>query len=408
MERANTKQNAIHIYTASRHFFLTNSFYYFVPTFALAQYVNPNYQGYGYDEYFSDEPYSQLDCHNADTEWKLLGVYREEFYQYIEQISKHLWAIDDYEYVVALAGLAYMTDYDCFAVGNSDDGDVIYAGVAPQAYGTFKMALYTDEYCLQPNENLGVSFDDFGLQNDIDLGSKDATDDDGKAWAYDWWYDTQEENLSQLNDVYDTFRYCTSCVDYPTYQDGYFIGDYGTDDDDLINQCWKFWSHDSYTCEADCLATADAQGTILPVNYGGKAFGSANSDYVSGHSKSSSAAESSLTRLLANAFLTLSFLLFVATFLAFAVARRSRYRESRSSRSRRLLDDDRSRRSRRKSRSRAGGSEADGIFKEKSQSQSRSRSKRSSSRSSRRSSSRRAKSYEAPSRKSGHADEDHY
>ena len=375
------------------------------------QYVNPNYQGYEYDEYFGDEPTSQLDCHDPDTEWQLLGVYRQEFYQYIEQISKHLWAIDEYEYVVALAGLAYMTDADCFAVGNSNDGDVIYAGVAPQPYGTFKMALYTDEYCLQPDESLGVSFDDFGLQNEIDLGSKDATDDDAKAWAYDWWYDTQEENLQQLNEVYDSFRYCTSCVDYPTYQDGYFIGDYGTDDDDLINQCWKFWSHDSYTCEADCLATADAQGTILAVNYGGKTFGSASSEFYSkGSSKASAnkATESSLSRLLANAFLTLSFLLFVATFLAFAVARRSRYRESRSGRSRRLLDDDRSRRSRRKSRSRGGGDEGDGIFKEKSHGgQSRSRSKRSSSRSSRRSSSRRSKSYEASSRKSGAPDDDY-
>jgi hypothetical protein len=67
------------------------------------QYVNPNYQGYEYKEYFGDSPYSKLDCHASDTEWKLLGVYRQEFYQYIEQISKHLWAIDDYEYVVALA-----------------------------------------------------------------------------------------------------------------------------------------------------------------------------------------------------------------------------------------------------------------------------------------------------------------
>ena len=374
------------------------------------QYVNPNYQGYEYDEYFGDEPMSQLDCHSPDTEWQLLGVYRQEFYQYIEQISKHLWAIDEYEYVVALAGLAYMTDDECFAVGYDDDGSGLYASVAPQPYGKFAMGIYKDEYCIQLDDS-GVSFDDFGLQNEIDLGSKDATDDDGKAWAYDWWYDTQEASLTQLNQVYDTFRYCTSCVDYPTYQDGYFIGDYGTDDDDLINQCWKFWSHDSYTCEADCLAQADSQGSILAVNYGGKTFGGYPSGFFDGSGASSSSAkvkapESSLSRLLANAFLTLSFLLFVATFLAFAVARRSRYRESRSSRSRRLLDDDRSRRSRRKSRTR--GDDGDGLFKEKSHGgQSRSRSKRSSSRSSRRSRSRTSKSYEAPSRKSVAADDDY-
>jgi hypothetical protein len=343
-----------------------------------------------------------MDCHSPDSDWVLLGVYRQEFYQYIEQISKHFWAIDDYEYVVALAGLSYMTDADCFAVGNDDDGTAIYAGVAPQPYGKFKMALYTTEYCLEEDSSLGIDFDSFGLASDIYLGSKDATDDDGKAWAYDWWYDTQEQDLEQLNSVYDSFRYCTSCVDYPTYQDGYFIGDSGTDEDDLINQCWKFWSHDSFTCEADCLATADAQGSILTIDYGDKTFGEATSEFYSQSATTStgktSVAESSLTRLLANAFLTLSFLLFVATFLAFAVARRSRYRESRSSRSRRLLnnnDDDRSRKSRRKSRTRGGGDEGDGIFKEKASS--RSRSKRSSSRSSRRSRSRgKQQTYEAP------------
>ena len=55
--------------------------------------------GGGYDEYFcnSDDGCSALDCHSPDTEWILMGVYRQEFYQYLEQISKHLWAVDDYE-----------------------------------------------------------------------------------------------------------------------------------------------------------------------------------------------------------------------------------------------------------------------------------------------------------------------
>ena len=367
------------------------------------QYVNPNYQGNGYYEYFGDSPTSKLDCHNPDSDWQLLGVYRQEFYQFIEQISKHLWAIDEYEYIVALAGLAYMTDYDCFQVGNDNSGDAIYAGVAPQPYGKFQMALYTDQYCLTPNENLGKNFDDYGLTSDIDLGSKDATDDDSYSWAYDDWYDTQEYTLTNLNDVYEEFKYCTSCVDYPTYQDGYFIGDDGTDDDDLINQCWKFYSHDSFTCEAECIAMAHAQGTILSVSYGDTMFGKTSANFYqhsSGDDQKSM--ESPMAKLLANAFLTLSFILFVATFLAFAVARRSRYRESRSAKSRRLLDEDRSRRSRRSSKGRRSSSsrhkEGDGIFKgSSSPSRSKSRSKRASSSSKRRSkSSGGGGSYEAP------------
>ena len=56
-----------------------------------AAYIDPNYAGGGYDEYFGDNAEGTLDCHSPDTDWKLIGVYRQEFYQYVEQISKHLW-----------------------------------------------------------------------------------------------------------------------------------------------------------------------------------------------------------------------------------------------------------------------------------------------------------------------------
>jgi hypothetical protein len=317
--------------------------------------VNPNYQGGEYDEYFSEEPVSHLDCHSPTTEWELLGVYRQEFYQFIEQISKHVWAIDDYEYVTALAGLSYMTAYDCFIVGYQSDGATpIYAGVAPQPYGEFQMALYTDSYCLNPDTSLGKTYDDYVSYTNLNLGSKDQNGGDYES-AQEWWYNAQEYKLTELNSVYDDFKYCTSCVDYPTYQDGYFIGNDGTDDGDLINQCWKFHSHNSYVCDADCIAKGNAQGTILSVNYGTTTFGKALDTFYNTeetaissthhHTRASAlrnadGTETQLSRLAANAFLTVSFLVFAATFLAFAVARRSRYRESRGTRSRRLLDDD--------------------------------------------------------------------
>jgi hypothetical protein len=350
-----------------------------------------------------------LDCHSPDTQWQLLGVYRQEFYQFIEQISKHVWAIDEYEYVVALAGLSYMSKYECFQVGNDGSGNAVYASVAPQPYGKFQMALYSDAYCITPDTSISKTYDDYGMQSDINLGSKDQTDDDSYSWAYDDWYNTQEYTLTNLNDVYEEFKYCTSCVDYPTYQDGYFIGDDGTDDDDLINQCWKFYSHSSYTCEAECISMAHAQGTILSLKYGDATFGKTSSVfYQQSSSGSNKELESPLARLLANAFLTMAFLLFVATFLAFAVARRSRYRESRSSKSRRLLSsDERSRKSSSKSKSTSRRRDGDGLFRSTPRSMSRSKSSvrggggksssggaRSSSRS--KSKSRRGKSYEPP------------
>jgi hypothetical protein len=330
-----------------------------------------------------------MDCHHPNTEWQLLGVYRQEFYQFIEQISKHLWAVDDYEYVVALAGLAYMTDDDCFYVGTTSGGDSIYAGVTPQAYGNFQMGLYTDGYCVIPNEKTGYTFDDFGLYSDVDLNGDGDDTGGGYSWADEWWQDTQEYTLSQLNSVYNEFKYCTSCIDYPTYQDGAFIGDSGTDEDDLINQCWKFYSHDSYPCGADCIAIAHAQGTILSVVLGDKMYGTPQSDFYDDKSQQSQAkssassattVESQFSRLLSNVFVTFSFIVFVATFLAFAVARRSRYRESRSSKSRRLIDEDddgRSPRSKRSSRSKSKGRDegGDGLFRSTSRKSSRSKSR---------------------------------
>ena len=286
-----------------------------------------------------------------------------------------------------------MTDEDCFYVGKTSGGAAIYAGVAPKEYGKFQMALYTDTYCLTPNENTGYTFDDFGLYSDVDLNNDgDDKGGGGTSWAEEWWQDTQEYTLSQLNSVYEPFRYCTSCIDYPTFQDGYYIGDTGTDEDDLINQCWKFYSHDSYPCESDCIALAHAQGTILSVVVNGRMYGETKSDFYTSSSDAqaqkayaaasaaASGDESKLSRLTANAFVTFSFIVFVATFLAFAVARRSRYRESRSSKSRRLLDGDedgRSPRSKRSSRSKSKGrdDDGDGLFRTSSRKSSRSKSR---------------------------------
>jgi len=321
-----------------------------------AAYTDPNYAGGGYDEYFGDDAPGSLDCHSPDTDWKLIGVYRQEFYQYIEQISKHLWAIDDYEYIVALAGLEYMTGDECFGVGYDESGLQLYAAIQPIEGGSFQIGLYSDAQCISLNTQTSYTYDDFAEGSELDLGSKDATDDDAfHTQAYQYWQETQEYTLTNLNTVYNDYKFCTSCVDYPTYQDGYFIGDDGTDDDDLINQCWKFYSHDSFNCDGDCIAMGAEQGSITWINYNEKQFGSLIENQYSGsHDKnvlgeggvtSTSATTSSgqrIERLKANLFLTFAGIVFVATFLAFAVARGSSKKKKKSSRSRsrRLLDDD--------------------------------------------------------------------
>ncbi len=264
----------------------------------------------------------------------LLGVYRQEFYQFIEQISKHLWAIDDYEYVVALAGLAYMTDEDCSAVGYDSYGNTLYAGVEPYGAGYFQMSLYTDEQCLTLDTESGKTYDDFGKTSSMDLGSKDdgSLNDDTLYTLYGYWKKSQEYTLTLLNEVYEEYKYCTLCMDYPTYQDGYFIGDSGTDDDDIINQCWKFHSHDSFQCDSVCMSLGNAQGSITRLDVGSAKFGNSwDGSYGSSSSSSSSSSsgsggyrassENKFQKFKANAYLTFNGVLFIATFLAFSVAR---------------------------------------------------------------------------------------
>jgi len=355
-----------------------------------ASYVNPNYQGGGRDEYFDCDDgggtCSSLDCHDPDTEWILLGVYRQEFYQFIEQISKHVWAIDSYEYAVALAGLAYMTDYDCWQVQDQNDGSYFYAGTKPTQFGRFEMGLYVDEYCLEAYDGGAYTYDNMGMGSDLNLGSKDETGcsnngdrrledgggegDGGGGGDCDelenYWDSTQEYTLTNLNNVYDTFKYCTPCMDYPTYQDGYFIGDYGTDDDDLINQCWKFHSHDSFVCEGDCMNMGHSQGTVLQFEVDGTTFGSSmdgttsslgSNPNANSNSQSTNKTITKLDKLKANLFVGFAGILFVATFLAFAVARGSG-RKDRSGKSRSLLTSEERARARRRSRSKGRTSAA--------------------------------------------------
>ncbi|KAL7455300.1 hypothetical protein ACHAWC_006861 [Mediolabrus comicus] len=366
---------------------------------AWCAYVDPFYTGKGYYEYNGDDAPGSLDCHKPNTEWLLLGCYAQELYQWYEQLSKHVWAINDYEYVVALAGLAYMTDEHCLGPAYDGYNNAVYFGVQGQEGGNIQMATYSDDQCLYPVDT-DITYDDYHASEGVDLGSKDQGQDDATMEQIEeWWYDAQEYTMTLFNEVYEDYKYCTSCMDYPTYQDGYFIGDTGTDDDDLINQCWKFYSHDSFNCQADCIAMAAFQGSALQVTVGDKTFGqSFDGQYASSSSSNSANAQATrIERLKANLYLTMSGIVFVATFLAFAVARGSSKKKKAGSRSRsrRLLDADYGgESSRRRSSSRAKSSS-------RTSSRSASKSRSSSSRSKSRSRRSEVGDYKSPSSTSG-------
>lgn len=173
-----------------------------------------------------------LDCHKRDTSWKLLGVYRQDYYQFLEQLTKHVWSYDSYEYNIMLSTLEYSSTY-CSQAGYYN-GILLYVDVMPVRGGDLQMGLYVDDQCIQSYNNPDINYDDldgYG-EGSEDGDRKRRLNDDGYG-DYDG---MMEYTLSEFNYIFDTFRQCTSCVDYPTYQDGYLIGNYGTDDDSLINQ----------------------------------------------------------------------------------------------------------------------------------------------------------------------------
>ena len=141
-----------------------------------------------------------------------------------------------------------------------------------------------------------------------------------------------------------------------------------------MRQCWKFHSHDSYPCDSSCLELAHEQGTIKYVSYKDQIFGGQASQRASEveqeSSLSSSSSVSSVDKLKADVFLTISTILFVACLLAYTVsrsanARKAKRKGSRSkSRSRRLLDDDTAKKSRRSISGRSKKSERSSKKKE--------------------------------------------
>jgi len=113
-----------------------------------------------------------------------------------------------------------------------------------------------------------------------------------------WKINAKEDTLEMFNDLLEDFRSCTPCVDYPSYQDG--------EEDDGINQCWKFYSHGADSCRGECLKIAARQGSIKNIQYGIYEF-----------KKTRKSTVSEFERNLSNIFVSVSAVIFVATSISF-------------------------------------------------------------------------------------------
>jgi hypothetical protein len=304
-----------------------------------AAYVNPNYQGGGYREYFPydtssnyyNQPFSKLDCHSPDTEWLLLGIYKIDVGNFLQQLYKHVWSLTSKDYVVARAGADYLEE-GCEKAGGDGKGNYLYKALMPLKGGTMMMGLYRDQNCLVPDTTSGLNADSFGKKYTyLDLGDcyKGYLDDDVIATLTEYWENAQEYTLTDFNEAYAPFRYCTLCLDNPAYQDGYLIGG-GDGEGGQINQCYKFMSHDAYGCTGSCLYMGSAQGTINKVKYGDYWYGQVwegtkkgNTGWQSMTTSSMSKTSAKFSSLKANIFVTMNALIFITMFFSYSVAKKS-------------------------------------------------------------------------------------
>ena len=247
-----------------------------------------------------------------------------------------MWYYSSYEYKVATNGLELLSD-DCEGFGTDKYGSYLYKAPRPIQGGGFEIGLYVDDTCMTPYGEEGVNA--LNYYNDGGYSSGNNKNNNNNNYYYGNYYDwnsnqydygnSDEAVLELFNEVYEEFKYCTLCIDYPSYQDGYFNGE-GYDDDDLINQCWKFYSHDTYECDTACIALGSAQGTINAFTFGGKVYGTAwdGSSQGAKSSRSSSFSRSSFqnngesiaSRLAANFFLLMCALCFGFACYAFVNA----------------------------------------------------------------------------------------
>ena len=205
-----------------------------------AAYINPNYAGGGAEEYGlegygrkrrldedennnnNDDLFSassKLDCYNPQSAWQLLGLYRIDVDNFLEQMAKHIWASGTYEYVTMYAALDYINGGKCKETGEYDkSGNAVYAALGfTGSGGSFEMKLYSDEKCIYEATNLKFSYDDLGWETDFDMGSGD----DAYYYGADdtllgYWKNAQEASLTELNNVLDDMRACLLCIDYPS------------------------------------------------------------------------------------------------------------------------------------------------------------------------------------------------
>ena len=156
----------------------------------------------------------KMDCHEPDTHYTLLGVFKEPNYiNWMDQLLQYqgdcVWT-DDELWLMQYAGMYGMPDTPgCTRIQNdyyndAENGDIsLYYDLKPDDYGRRSIGLYTDERCIVPFHRQEAEMTNVSLTSILQ-----------EEGFRTFRYDTFENELLAWNDAFDVFKTCQPCQTY--------------------------------------------------------------------------------------------------------------------------------------------------------------------------------------------------
>jgi hypothetical protein len=262
----------------------------------FVQYIDLDYGGGGLGEYQLFNPATgaydasgcsennstnrcvKMDCHESNTNWQLLGYFKElDYREWMEQTFKHMgeciWSYDQTTIM--------QTDRDIWpeycsesTTPDEETGEVLYYDMMPLPEGRITIGLYTDNICstvytgkytteevlyaMEYGQSAGgieswESDNDDGANNQYQGNNNGRQLEDGGEDVY-----TLETGLAEWNEGFDYFKVCQPCMTYtPPYKWGSSSNDDdgGNDNNDNNNGMGKFQCQDvSQVCSIMLVA----------------------------------------------------------------------------------------------------------------------------------------------------------
>jgi hypothetical protein len=266
----------------------------------LQQYVDLEYSGNGAGEYAYYDRHRKewnreaceesggngrcvkMDCHEPNTHFKLLGIFKEPDYStFLEELftfqGNCIWT--DQEYSSMASAMNIIPD----GCTKADNG--LYYDMKPEAGGSMTIGLYTDYNCVEEyTGSITVGETVAAMADDDDSTQKMALALDDSSSADSW------------NDALDAFKICQPCkatnlvslinhgakVERYQNMDGennFQCQANNNDGDQEINQCQQFRENTNmYAASYKDVMTAQEQSTVASVKMGQVKFGSSEQE----------------------------------------------------------------------------------------------------------------------------------